>query len=96
MNTAQQPPSYTPQIVACTLVIIVLLSLCCVEKGEWCSVGIGREEGQVANFNPYCVHSFPDQDAGNGQVYTIIANKVKLVSVTIKFWHVYGGNINNY
>jgi len=41
-------------------------------------VGIGGE-GQVANFNPYCVHSFPGQDAGNGQVYTIITNKVKFV-----------------
>jgi hypothetical protein len=54
-----------------------------------------RREGQVANFNPYCVHSFPGQDVGNGQVYTIIANKEKF-TITIKFWHVYGGNITNY
>ena len=31
----------------------------------------------VTDFNPYCVHSFPGQDAGNGQVYTIIENQVK-------------------
>lgn len=32
---------------------------------------------QVANFDPYCVHSFHGQDAGNRQVYTIIENQVK-------------------
>jgi hypothetical protein len=36
-----------------------------------------RKEVQVADFNPYCVRSFPGQDAGNGQVYTIIEYQVK-------------------
>ena len=51
--------------------LLCVLVCVCVEKREWCSVGIGRGV-QVADFNPYCVRSFPGQDAGNGQVYTII------------------------
>jgi len=63
---------------------------CCLCSGYYCvsqSVFVLKKvsgavwvwgEGQVANFNPYCVHSFPGQGAGNGQVYTIIENKVKL------------------
>jgi len=40
---------------------------CCLYSGYYCVsqlvfVGMG---GQVADFNPYHVHSFPGQDAGN-------------------------------